>query len=421
MLSEVEKRILEEAYSSTEAMENLTVLCDEYGGRFAGSEDNRAAAEFILGLYEEYGFVDLHLESFRFPGCEVISSSLEVKDPIQRILQPLTLPMTPSGEVEAEVVFVEGPDEVPDEVDGKIVLGLNRLPLARCVEAGAEGFIWMHPVPRMGPPTGVVPSKVPSISIKHEDGLLLRRLMERKGEVTARIETECRHFQRESWNVCGEVHGSGSSEEYVLLGGHYDGHEIAQAAFDCGSGCMAVTEMGRVLNEVSDRMDGGVKIVCFSAEEFGYWGSRDYAKRHEGEMRDMLFTYQLDCSGGGGPQMVNVDYWPQLEPFYRKLSEDLNLPIPFDQRMGPGDSRAFHERGIPTGSILDYREPGRLALLRTVRHTIYDTVDKINPRSLQEDAVIGAVSTLRVLSAEDWPRHRTSERVQRLREDLNKK
>ncbi|MCW3978204.1 MAG: hypothetical protein NWF12_00525 [Candidatus Bathyarchaeota archaeon] len=68
-LSDVERKILGEAYSSSEAMENLTVLCDDFGGRFAGSPENRAAAEFILGLFEGYGFEDPHLEAFSFLGC----------------------------------------------------------------------------------------------------------------------------------------------------------------------------------------------------------------------------------------------------------------------------------------------------------------------------------------------------------------
>jgi hypothetical protein len=116
--------------------------------------------------------------------------------------------------------------------------------------------------------------------------------------------------------------------------------------------------------------------------------------------------------------MVTVDYWPRLKPFYDKLRYDLGLPLPFDQRMGPGDSRAFHELGIPTGSIIDYREAGRSALLKTVRHTVFDTVDKINPKSLQDDVVIGTVSTMRILSHESWPNHRSSNDVEALKQSL---
>ena len=414
MLSEAEKQVQKEAYQSTRAHETLTTLCDEFGGRFAGTEENDQAAEYILGLFEENGFDNPHLERFTFQGCSVGDSSLTIKS-TNRNIPTLTLPMTPSGPVDGEVVSVETMEDVASvDLDGKIILGTNRLPLKACVDAGAVGFVWMHPFPMMGPPTGVVPQLVPSVSIRYEDGMLLKRLMA-KGAVSVHLMTHCNVFKRESYNVCGEIKGEGS--DYVLLGGHFDGHEIAQAAFDCGAACMAVTEMGRILNKVGG-LAGNIRVCCFSAEEFGFHGSKDYALQHAGEMKDMRFTYQLDCNGGFNPQMVTVDYWPQLEPFYAGLRSDLGLPMPFDQRMGPGDSRAFHELGIPTGSIIDYREPGRLALLKTVRHTIYDTVDKVSPKSLQDDVVIGAISAMRILAHEDWPSHRSMEDVETLKKSL---
>jgi aminopeptidase YwaD len=406
MLDTAERKVLGEAYSSEKAMDNLTTLCDTFGGRFAGSRENRESAEYILGLFEDFGFNDPHLESFRFMGCQVGESSLDIRNHSAKI-KVLTLPMTPSGSAEGELVPVEDIEET--ELDGKIIIGTNRLSLAEAVEAGAIGFIWMHPYPLMGPPTGVVPQLVPSVSVKHEDGLLLKRLAGRNEKVS--IKTECSVFERESWNVCGEVAGPG--DDYVLLGGHYDGHEIAQAAFDCGAACMTITEMGRLLIDV--KLKGSVRVVCFSAEEFGFYGSIDYAKRHADEMRDMRFTYQLDCNGGHMQQMVTTDYWPQLEPFYNRLKADLNLSMPYSQRMGPGDSRAFHGLGIPTGSINDYREPGRLSLLKTVRHTEYDTIDKISLKSLQDDVAIGAISAMRILASDDWPEHRSPDEVEALK------
>ncbi|MFB0558837.1 MAG: M28 family peptidase [Candidatus Bathyarchaeia archaeon] len=415
-LTEVERRILGEVYSSSEAMENLTVLCDDFGGRVAGTPENRAAAEFILGMFEEYGFEDLHLEAFRFLGCETGPSTLEVVKPTKKYIPCLTPPMTASGVSKADLVYLGDVSDIDeDDVEGKIVLGQVRPPMIRSSEAGVEGFIWMHPYPAMGPPTGCVHSAMPAVSVKYEDGEMLRRLLERHGSLTVRVEAECRKFDMESWNVCGEVPGNGGSDDYILLGGHYDGHEIAQAAFDCGSACAAVTEMGRILNGVRDHLDRSVRIVCFSAEEFGCWGSKDYVQRHATEMVNLRFTYQLDCCAGGGSQMVTLDHWPELEPFFQRLAEDLNMHIPLDQRRGPGDSRAFSELGIPNGSICDYRLPGMLELLKTYRHTAYDTLDKIDIRSLREVVAIGAVSGLRMTNADEWPGHRSSEEVEEIK------
>lgn len=412
-LSGVERRILGEVYSSSEVMANLTVLCDDFGGRLAGSEENKAAAEFILDRFEEYGFEDPHLESFRFQGCEVGHSRLEVVEPVSKRIPCLTLPMTASGEAQAELVFLdESTKYEEEELKGKIVAGATRHPLIKSPGARVEAFIWVHPYPAMGPPTGCVHSAVPSVSVKHEDGELLRRLLVRYGRVKVRVEAECDIFERESWNVCGEVPGNGRSDEFLLFGGHYDGHEIAQAALDCGAGCVAVTEMGRILNQEREHMDRSLRIVCFSAEEFGCWGSKDYAQRHMDDMINLRFTYQLDCCAGGGAQMVTIDYWPSLEPLFERLATDLNMRIPLDQRLGPGDSRAFFELGIPTGSICDYRLPGMLELLKTYRHTEYDTLDKIDACSLRETVAIGAISGLRMANAGEWPGHRSAKDVE---------
>ncbi len=433
-ISDVEKAILGEIYSSSEAMRNLTILCDEYGGRLAGSEENRGAAEFILGKYEEYGFENPHLESFKFPGDDVVSSELELLEP-KKTVPCLTLPSTVTGEVEAEVIYLEhGYDfeDQRDEIDGKIVMMTNRTPLVKSVLAGAVGFIWAHPFPMMGPPTGHVASLVPSVGIKHEDGLMINRFNERYDDLRIRIKTECNHYERESWNVCGEIPGNGKSDEYIMYGGHYDGHEIAQAAFDCGAPCMISLEIGRVLNKFREHLDRNIRIVLFSTEEFGCWGSKDYAKRHADEMKDMRFTFQLDCTAGGGTQMASVDYWPQLEPFYEKIRDDLNIEMPIIQRNGPGDSRAFFKLGIPTGCIRDNRREaysGRLGILSTVRHTYYDTRDKIDSRSLREAVTIGAISGYRMANAEDWPAHRAQEEIEALpvmraneeTEELNRK
>ena len=56
-----------------------------------------------------------------------------------------------------------------------------------------------------------------------------------------------------------------------------------------------------------------------------------------------------------------------------------------------------------------------MELLKTYRHTEYDTLDKIDPRSLREAIVIGAVSGYRMVNEGDWPGHRPPEEVGEIR------
>ena len=55
------------------------------------------------------------------------------------------------------------------------------------------------------------------------------------------------------------------------------------------------------------------------------------------------------------------------------------------------------------------------ALLKTYRHTEYDTLDKIDPRSLREAVAIGAVSGYKMVNEGDWPEYRTKEDVEEIR------
>jgi Iap family predicted aminopeptidase len=418
-ISKIEKAIIGEIQGSSEAMDNLIVLCDEFGGRLAGSENNKGAAEFILSKYEEYGFENPHLESFKFPGTEAILGRLEIVDPVKREIPCICLPRTVSGDVEADVVYLghgERLEEQLDDLEGKIILTSDRGPIIRSVMAGAVGVIWMRPFPMMGQTTGGIPSVLPSVGIKYEDGMMLNRFILRKGKVRVRIETQCEHFERESWNVCGEIPGNGTSDEFIMFGGHHDGHEIAQAAFDCGAPCMASLEIGRVLNKFREHLDRNIRIVLFSAEEYGCWGSKDYAKKHSEDMKKMRFTYQFDSCAAGSTQVLTIDYWPELVPFFDKLREDLNIEMPLRQRKGPGDSEAFFKLGIPTGCVREGRRfdyPGSLGGLSTVWHTYYDTVDKIDIRSLREVITIGAISGYRMVNAIDWPKHRTPEEIEK--------
>jgi hypothetical protein len=77
---------------------------------------------------------------------------------------------------------------------------------------------------------------------------------------------------------------------------------------------------------------------------------------------------------------------------------------------------AFFRLGIPTGCVREGRRfdyPGSLGGLSTVWHTYYDTVDKIDVRSLREVITIGAISGYRILNAVDWPGHRSPEEIEK--------
>jgi len=111
--------------------------------------------------------------------------------------------------------------------------------LGRALKAGAIGFIWMRGEPGGLPETGSArfnqACEVPAISVSYESGHEMLRLA-RKGQLKVRIESECVVAPTISYNVIGEITGRVKPDEVIMVGGHYDGHDVSQCASDNGAG-----------------------------------------------------------------------------------------------------------------------------------------------------------------------------------------
>src|SRR5437868_2793881 len=104
---DVERRMLGDIYTSSAAMDNLTVLCDDFGSRFAGTEGERRAVDFFLRRFEEYGVANVHAEDYPYMGWTRGEARLEAVHPLRRAIPCISLPYCPPGTVEAELVSVD--------------------------------------------------------------------------------------------------------------------------------------------------------------------------------------------------------------------------------------------------------------------------------------------------------------------------
>jgi Zn-dependent M28 family amino/carboxypeptidase len=218
-------------------------------------------------------------------------------------------------------------------------------------------------------------------------------------------------------NIVGEIVGRRYPEEVVLTGGHYDGHDISQAAADNASGIAAITEAARVLVPHADRIDRTMRFVAFAAEEVGLVGSGHYAADHADELDRLRFMLNVDGAAGPGPFRVAFDRWPELMPVVTAMGREMCYPLEAAQGIGVySDNFAFFLAGVPTGTMAcaDTGTRGR-----GFGHTAADTVDKPSMRNLQECTAVVARILLRVANLENWPvaRRRSPARVKRLLKD----
>lgn len=432
---EIDRAMLGDIYTSREVMDNLEVLCDDFGSRWGGTEGERLAAEFFLRRFQEYGLSECRLEPFEYVGWRRGHATLRVVAPVERDLPCISLPMCPPARVEAGLVHVgDGApgdfEAVADRLRGRVAMvcsqpprGLNRTvhrseKYARTALAGSAAFLYMNQYPGYGPETGSIANDrealIPGVAVSNETGELLLRLQRRYGELTLRIETTDRSERFTSWNVVAELPGAPGSDEWVLLGCHYDGHDIAQGAHDPASGAVAVLEAARVLARHAGAGQGcGIRFVEFGIEETGLLGAKRYVARHRDELDRIRFMLNLDAAGGPGRKGLVVNRWPQLTPFWTRCAAEMAVELPIGQKTSAfSDHFPFFLEGVPTAMMGD---PGHVSTGRGFDHTAFDTLDKVRLDDLREAASVAARLALRMAREPEWPAHRRSrEEVQAL-------
>ncbi len=424
---EVDRRIAAEVYTSSALLDNLEVLCDVYGSRSTGSPEDLASVEWVVETLKGYGVDNAHYEPFDVPGWIRGPATLQVTDPIDRELDCISLPMGLAGQFEGRLVFLGDGDissyeKRKEEIQGNIVMVTSRSPLGmkrrmhrsekylRSVLAGAKGWIFMNHYPAYGPPTGSISPIIPAVGVSHEDGSFLTRLLEREGDVSVRVTTTDENKTVETYNVICDVGAAADDEEYVLVGCHYDGHDISQGAMDPASGAVVVMEMARIFSQsVDGALSRRLRLVLFGAEETGLFGSHSYVDRHQDELASLRFMLNLDTAGRDGDKGIILHGQPELESFVEAAAGEATIEIPLLQKVTPySDHWPFFLKGVPCGSGGD-PEASRKKGGRGYGHTKYDTVDKVKMTNLREATANYTRLILRMANADEWPGERKSQ------------
>ncbi|MBM3310180.1 MAG: Zn-dependent exopeptidase M28 [Candidatus Aminicenantes bacterium] len=116
---------------------------------------------------------------------------------------------------------------------------------------------------------------------------------------------------RTTRNIVAVLPGKSSASRSVILCAHYDSYSNqastnAPGADDNASGTSAVMEIARVLSSYA--FDFTLKFICFSAEEWGLYGSKDYAQKAKAAGETILGVINMDMIGyeDRAPEDVDV-------------------------------------------------------------------------------------------------------------------
>ncbi|WP_068545570.1 M20/M25/M40 family metallo-hydrolase [Thalassotalea crassostreae] len=417
------EHIKEEALKSDLAWDIVESLTTEVGPRMPGTPGDEAGVAWAVAKFNAMGFDKVWTEPATFPKWIRYSESASVVSPSPQKLHITALGgsiSTPKDGVEAEVIEFETLADLEnapeDAAKGKIVFINYRMDRHRdgngygpavkarsggavaAAKKGAVGYVMRsvstahHRFAHTGGShykEGV--TKIVSSAISNADADQLQRLIALGKPVTININVQAKSMgEGTSYNVIGEITGQEFPEEYVLIGGHLDSWDLGTGALDDGAG-VAITMAAAKFATAQEKPKRSVRVVLFAAEEFGLWGAKAYAKAHESELSNIVAAAESDFGADkiwGIESNVDDNSLPVIKEIAQML-ESLNVEYIETNAAGGGPDL------VP---LRPFKVPSfRLAQDGTdyfnYHHTADDTLDKIDPVKLRQNAAVYAVFT----------------------------
>jgi Zn-dependent M28 family amino/carboxypeptidase len=418
-----EKELIGEIWQTSEINENMLILADDIGSRFPGTLSEKLAQEYLIKKFKEYGYEYCRAVPFNYYGWKRGKVNLEMTEPVHRVLNAISLAMSPGGSVKAELVNLGtgSPSEFKafnrSDIKGKIVLCSSatspegkrvhrRTKYGYAVKYGAVGFIFMNHNPGQLAPTGSLrPSyrmggEIPGIGVSLETGSLMLRLAREKKLVVKFSDNSKIVPDSKSANIVAEL--PGKTDEWIVVGGHYDGHDISQGAMDNLSGTAVILELARVMKHYEGVFKRGIRFICFGCEEIGVTGSTCYVADHLDQMRKIAIMINLELGGlaykdGMKHAAFTVYQPPEMKEWIEDFLDEVSYPTSINEGMSAAsDHWPFVMQGVP--SIYMHEEPSMRQIVqgRGWGHTSADYMDKVDTRNLQEGTMLMARLLIRL-------------------------
>ncbi len=424
------KQIQEAALGSDYAYRQVAYLSNNIGPRLSGSLQAQRAVEYVAAEMRRLG-LEVKLEKLMVPhwvrGVET-GELVEFPGQAPQTTQKIVLTAlggsiaTPATGLTAEVVVVNGYKELEalgrSKVAGKIVLfnvKFDRQMAAQGYGGDAYGEVAGYRVfgasaaARQGAVASLVRSvggsqnrlahtgamryaqdapRIPSAAISSEDADLIAHLA-KEGRVRLHLTLTPQQLpDAVSYNVVADLKGSEQPEQVVIVSGHLDSWDLGTGAIDDAAGVAVAMQTAQLLKRLNLRPKRTIRVIAWMNEENGLVGGRTYAQEHASELLNHYAAIEADRGAGhplGFEAKVNEGVLAMIAP----VSEILQSQGAGLIRRTEGteaDISPIAAQGVPafglwqdTRTYFDYH------------HTAADTLDKIVPRELAENAAAMAV------------------------------
>ena len=424
------KQLREAALKSDYAWDQLAHLTYNIGPRPAGSPQANFAAQYVAGELRKLG-LDVRLEKVTVPHWvrgEETAALVEFPGMAPGTTQKVVLTAlggsvaTPASGITAEVVVVNDLDELsalsPDKVAGKIVLfnakfdkqlaalghggaAYGQAVIYRAIGASAaatHGAVAAlirsvggadYRIPHTGA-MRYLPDmpKIPAAAVSAEDADMLAYLAHQGTVRMHMVLTPQQLADVDSYNVVADLKGSEQPDQVVIVSGHLDSWDLGTGAIDDGAGVVVAMQTAHLVKQLGLKPRRTIRVIAWMNEEFGDSGGLAYAAAHKDEAGKHFAAIESDL-GAGHPAGINMTAPAANVPLLQPASQVLQsigasmIGTPQDTETDIGPLLAL---GVPCfGPIQDER------FYFSYHHTAADTLDKVVPRELQENAAVMAV------------------------------
>lgn len=433
--SEVDRWLVGESWVGSELSQHLDTLCREIGPRWASSEGERRAVDYVVNRMTAYGLDNPRPEPFPLDTWTYRSSSAAVIGTNQRV-DVLPFQFCPPTDVTGPLVDAGhgNPyelDALGNELAGAVAmlnLGMQPFTLQRTiaarlvdlanrgalaavvVETKSGGRIEYHSPTDWREKT-YPGHPLPTVATSREGGAVLRQLAAERRSLHLTVDSDL--HQATGSNTVSEITGTRWPNELLILGGHHDTVLGTPGGNDNASGTSVVLETARVLAKL--RSEQGIspgrtiRFATWSAEEQRLQGSYAHVAKHfpgDGTQPLPRFVINLDELATGTVKGI-VLVFPELRRFMQAQLDSMGggYRCHVMPQMDPSsDHFPFARRGIQSSILWRWRFFGKHPD-SDFHHEAGDTADKVRPRELMEYVAFLTRLLLRLSNVEppSWP------------------
>lgn len=434
---ETAARLRDNASAGSNAWDIVESLTTEVGPRMGGSEADPRAVAWAVAKFQSLGFDRVWTEPVTFPNWRRDRETARVLSPYPQPLHVTTLGGsvgTDAGAIEAEVVeFADlaALGAAPEHsLDGKIAYVSYRMKRSRdgngygpavaarvdgASQAARKGALALL-IRSVGtdhdrlPHTGVMQyaepdaaataplPQIPAAALSNPDADLLSNMIRRGQPVRLSLDLAVGPgAEVTSYNVIGEITGSEHPEQVVVIGGHLDSWDLGTGAIDDGAGVAITMAAGALIGALPAAPKRSIRVIAYANEERGLFGGKAYAKRYAEQTDNHVLGAESDF-GAGRIYALRAGVADTARPLIAQIG-DLLAPLGIATETtggGPGpDVGPMAALGMAWAQLAqdgtDYFD---------YHHTANDTLDKIDPHALDQQAAAYAVLAYLAAQAE---------------------